>query len=235
MKSLPAKPKRKPGRPKNKIAPDKNPHIVERETLTHPKYGSRPSRYDPNWHPRIGRWMAHDGQSVNAMCAEFGISTQTFYIWKDRYIEFKKAVEEGRELVDSMVESALLKKALGYSEEWEEVTTEYKGLAIEPPDGGTPLEVPGTLVEVSKKITRKKKILEPCILSIKFWLTNRQKDKWKGDQALIKHQISGDPDGKPVKLDLSGLTIEELKYLEVITQKLEVTQIKKNEGDIIDV
>ena len=51
--------------------------------------------YDPRLHPYEVIELMKNGKSITKVCAEFGITRQTFYNWKDNYPEFKDAVELG--------------------------------------------------------------------------------------------------------------------------------------------
>lgn len=55
-----------------------------------------------------------DGASDRDVCELIGISYSTLYKWISRYPEFAEAMVKGKEVVDRMVENALLKRCLGY-------------------------------------------------------------------------------------------------------------------------
>ncbi len=65
---------------------------------------------------------ARDGLTDEQIAANIGISKQTFYDWKKKYTDFSDSLKKGKEVVDRLVENALLKRALGY--EYTEVTKE---------------------------------------------------------------------------------------------------------------
>ena len=55
---------------------------------------------------------ARDGLKDEQVAARCGISSSTFYEWKQRYSEISESLKKGKEVVDYAVENALLKNAL---------------------------------------------------------------------------------------------------------------------------
>lgn len=183
------------------------------------RFGRRP-KYDPKHHPPVCAWMHREGASVLEVCAEFGISTSTYYNWCDKYTKFLEATRITIDLTNKQVENALLKKCLGYREEYTETYTEKEAIAkSEVVEMG--LDDACEWVTVTKKIHRKVKIVDPDVPAIKFWLVNRDKDRWKSDK--IKLNVSGATDDKPVEVkhDLTGLSMDELIQLEHLVEKLD--------------
>ena len=73
---------------------------------------------------RAGQWMeedglaliegwARDGATHDEIAARMGVGRSTLYKWKGKYPQIAEALRRGRELTDSLVEKALLEKALG--------------------------------------------------------------------------------------------------------------------------
>ena len=58
---------------------------------------------------------ARDGLTDEQIAHNMGINTSTIYDWKEKYPDFSNALKNGKEVVDRLVENALLKRALGYS------------------------------------------------------------------------------------------------------------------------
>ena len=87
-----------------------------------------------------------------------GISEATLYNWKKDHLEILESLKKGKEVVDRLVENALLKRALGYE------YTETK----EKREGGVLTEVTTTVKEVVPDVTAQI-----------FWLKNRKADKWR--------------------------------------------------------
>lgn len=105
---------------------------------------------------------ARDGVIDKDIAERLGIAYSTFKRHKlsGQHPEFAKALERGKNVVDTEVENALLKKALGFS--YNEITQEASGAN-------------GTL-----KVTKvTKKEFPPDVAACIIWLTNRRGDKWK--------------------------------------------------------
>lgn len=131
---------------------------------------------------RITGW-ARDGLTDEQIAHNMGISASTLREWKHKYSALSAALKESKELVDRLVENALLKRALGY--EYEEITEEL-----------TKTE-DGTLAMRETKRVRKQ--VAPDTTAQIFWLKNRKPDDWRDkpeptqDQALqVAVEILGD-------------------------------------------
>ena len=101
---------------------------------------------------KIEGW-ARDGLTDEQIAHNMGIGTTTLYRWKEEYREIWESLKRGKEVVDRMVENALLKRALGY--EYEEVSEKYEL---------------GILTE--RKVTKKQVV--PDTTAQIFWLKNRK-------------------------------------------------------------
>jgi hypothetical protein len=90
-----------------------------------------------------------------------GVARSTFYLWKQEHEAFAEAVQEGKGFFDSnRMEESLKSKAAGFYVQ-EKVTTE------EDAEG-----------QVVKKTTKQKR-MPPDTAALKYWLNNRQGDRWK--------------------------------------------------------
>jgi len=98
----------------------------------------------------------------------FGLDPKIIKAWRKMYPSFNEALEEGRTIADAEVIAALHKKAIGYSYNTE-VAVRGKG---------------GVRIEMVKKTT------EPDTNAIKFWLSNRDPDRWSERRHL---QMTGKP------------------------------------------
>jgi len=99
---------------------------------------------------------------------EFGVSRMTIHNWRKRYPEFADAMMEGKELADAKVEDSLYRRAIGY--DYKENHEEYN----EGEDG----KIYGRKVKVIDKHVM------PDVQAAIYWLTNRQRDRWKARQQL---------------------------------------------------
>lgn len=100
-----------------------------------------------------------------------GICYETLRTWKSSLSAISEAIKRGKAPVDFEVESALLKRALGY--EYEETTTEiYETL-----DGSTRKHI--------KKVIR---YIAPDVTAQIYWLNNRRPDRWRNRKAIENDQ-----------------------------------------------
>lgn len=129
---------------------------------------------------------ARDGLTDEQIAKNLGIGIRTFYEYKEKYPQFSQSLKRGKEVVDTEVENALLKRALGYT--YDEET--YEELS----DG----------TSKSKVVT--KHIPGDTTAQI-FWLKNRKPGVWR-DKTAVEH--SGEIKGNN---PFAGLSTEELKKL----------------------
>lgn len=108
--------------------------------------------------------MAREGLIEKDIAHNLGVSESTFCGYKKKHPELVEALMEGKEVADARVESALYKRATGYT--YDEITYE---------DG----------VE-TKRIT---KHLAPDVTAGIFWLKNRRPDRWR-DVKQVDHEGS---------------------------------------------
>lgn len=106
---------------------------------------------------KIEGW-ARDGLTDEQIANNMGIAYSTLREWRDSYSALSAALKRGKEVVDRMVENALLKRALGY--EYEEVSEKFEG---------------GVLTE--RKVTKKQ--VAPDTTAQIFWLKNRKPIDWR--------------------------------------------------------
>lgn len=113
---------------------------------------------------------ARDGCTDEQLAKKMGINVATLYKWKTKYSNIDEALKKGKEVVDTMVENALLKRAMGYK------YTETKKKV----EAGIVTEVVTTIKEVPPDTTAQI-----------FWLKNRKPDQWREKQQV---DISGSLD-----------------------------------------
>ena len=110
---------------------------------------------------RLTGW-ARDGLTNIQIAANMGIAERTFTEWIARFPAISAALKTGKEPVDTQVENALLKRALGY--DYEETVTEVEDL------GG------GKTKKHVRKVTRH---VAPDTTAQIFWLKNRKPKQWR--------------------------------------------------------
>ena len=90
------------------------------------------SGYRPDYHPELIRGLALLGLQNNEIFKLIQISEDTFYRWTRQHPELKKALEEGRELADARIATALYQRALGYQHQAVKIF-QFEGQIIEAP------------------------------------------------------------------------------------------------------
>ncbi len=113
--------------------------------------------------------FARDGLSDEQIAEKVGISRSTLSDWKKRFPDISDAIEKGKAPVDTEVENALLKRALGFF--YDEETRELR----KKPDSDV------YEMELVKTVT---KYIYPDVTAQKFWLMNRKPDIWRMREAV---------------------------------------------------
>lgn len=111
---------------------------------------------------------ARDGYTFEDIALKMGVSLSTLTKWRKNYEPIRKALKQGREIIDYKVENALLKSALGYQTKEVKVITTMRH---------------GKVVETVKEVTDKEQA--PNVYAIQCWLFNRLPDKWKRNRDAI--------------------------------------------------
>ena len=116
----------------------------------------RPSKYDPKYNEQA-RKLCLMGYTDKELADFFEVSESTFNLWKKDKSGFSESLKAGKEFADMDVAASLYQRATGYSH------TETKVFNNQ-----------GEIVTYDVQ-----KIYPPDPLSIKYWLNNRQSDKWR--------------------------------------------------------
>lgn len=115
---------------------------------------------------------ARNGLTDEQIAHNMGITAKTLYEWKNKYSEICESLKKGKEVVDILVENALLKRALGYKyTEKKVVDSEKDGIRTE-----TTIKevVPDTTAQI-------------------FWLKNRKPQEWR-DKREVNNNIEFESD-----------------------------------------
>lgn len=125
------------------------------------------------------KWLTEDGLTLlqgwarNGLTDEqiahnCGVGLTTLKRWKDEQQSIRAALKDGKEIIDLLVENALLKRALGYT--YEEKTYE-NGLTKD-----------GKMGMALSKIVRKE--VQPDTTAQIFWLKNRKRVDWRDNERM---------------------------------------------------
>lgn len=147
------------------------------------------SKYESNVEPNlilVEKW-ARDGATEVEIANKLKIGYSTFREYKKKHPALLAALKKGKEVVDTEVENALLKRALGY--EYEEIVTEIAD------DGSSK----------TRTIIKREK---PDTTAQIFWLKNRMPELWR-DKTHVETEAKVEAKISPY----TNLSTEELKAL----------------------
>ena len=144
--------------------------------------GNAPGPKKPYANAKYTKWLTEDGLLLlrgwarnglkdEQIAHNCGITAKTLYEWKGKHSEISEALKEGKEVVDLLVENALLKRALGYT--YEEKTYERKQITEEGDTG----------MVLTKTVT--KEVIPDTTAQI-FWLKNRKKAEWRDNAERLE-------------------------------------------------
>lgn len=118
---------------------------------------------------RIKGW-ARDGLNDEQITEKLGISLSTFYDWQNKFPQFSEAIKDGKAPVDTEVENALLKSALGY------YVTVKKPIKLKTK---RQLAGKGTIEEERIEYADEQVYVQPQVVAQLFWLKNRKPAQWR--------------------------------------------------------
>lgn len=125
----------------------------------------RKSKYETHVKPYlhlITQWCKN-GSTEAQIYKKLKVGKDGFYDYKKKYKELSEALKIGKDDSDDLVESALYKRAVGYS--YDEVREEYDGDVL-----------------IKKTVVRKQEA--PDTTAQIFWLKNRRPDRWRNNDRL---------------------------------------------------
>lgn len=164
---------------------------------------------------------ARDGYTYQDIANRIGVTSRALSYWRETYPEIDNALARGREVVDYMVENALLKSALGYKTKEVKVTTVVQM---------------GQVVETIKEETEKEQA--PNVSAIQCWLYNRKSKKWKNMNSrsnMIEDLVDEDTSIK-IEVTRAGSKNNEQDHSNSTTNdELEDTWTLSEDGEEIEV
>jgi len=135
----------------------KRKKITKSKPTTPNLTSGRPTLYNKDYCEQA-RKLALLGLTDEQMIDVFQIAPRTFYVWKQKHIEFRTAINAGRMIADAEVANALYKRATGNFIIHETKVALHKGKFVK------------TTIE---------KEFEPDAHAAQFWLQKRQASLWK--------------------------------------------------------
>lgn len=194
-----------------KIAERLNIHVsmIYEYKKKHPEFAvivDRKSKYETHIMPRlkdIQKWC-EEGLTNEMICQRLDIQESTWYEYQNKHPILKELVQASKSVMDSKVENALLKTALGF--EYEEIKT-----IIEEDKNG----------KKRTRIEKTKKYMPPNPTAQAFWLKNRKRDEW-GDRKEIIF------DTKAQELERKNLFLQMIND-EVVEADYSITDIPTDE------
>lgn len=124
--------------------------------------------------------MLSEGSTEKEIAEKIGVSYSSFRRYKSENADLKTAIAQGKDKKNQNVIKALYKNAIGYPY-YEEIATKVKNEVLAE-DGKT------ILVQESVEINSVKKYKGPDLAAQKYWLGNRDKNKWQEDP----HKVNND-------------------------------------------
>lgn len=174
------------GKPKDKAdAGKQKPEKVKRKSNA----GSK-SKYTDEF-PALAEGYARQGLSDVDIAKNLGISLETYYSYQKKHPKFFEAIREGKKPADLIVENALYKRCVGCTVE-EEHTEISKG------ENGKQV--------VKKKIIKRQ--LPPDVNAARYWLSNRQKERWSNNPETAKEIDDSLPNLVVVEIGLNDKVVD---------------------------
>ena len=131
----------------------------------------RPSRYNPDVHPKVAKAMCAKGATISELANAFGVCIATIWNWKVTYPEFTESYRLGLEAAIDRVERSVFERAVGYTFDSVKVMM----------CNGAPVKV------------RYLKHIPPDPRAGEFWLTNRRPDRWKHNRSIEHNEAPESP------------------------------------------
>lgn len=177
---------------------------------------NKTNKYETVIQPRLSeihKWC-EEGLTNDIICERLGIAESTWYEYQKNYPVLLELVQASKSVMDTKVENALLKTALGY--EYEEIKT-----IIEEDKNG----------KKKTRIEKTKKYMPPNPAAQAFWLKNRKKDEWGDRKEIVFDTKAQEEERKRLFLNMikddvldadysiANEEISELKEPEITEQK----------------
>ncbi len=158
---------------------------------------NKTNKYETVIQPRlleIQKWC-EEGLTNDIICERLGIAESTWYEYQKNHEILSELVQASKSVMDTKVENALLKTALGF--EYEEIKT-----IIEEDKNG----------KKRTRIEKTKKYMPPNPTAQAFWLKNRKRDEWGERKEIIFDTKAQELERKKLFLQMINDEVVEADY-----------------------
>lgn len=152
----------------------------------------RPSDYK-NSYAKQAYKLCLLGHTDDELAKFFEVNADTINEWKHRHIEFSESIKEGKAIADGNVALSLYERACGYECD----------------------DVHVAVINNAVVLTPLRKYYPPDAASIKFWLNNRQPEKWRLKVEVEQTIIDPFPD----KEKLNEIRAKKLAHAKELEEK----------------
>lgn len=131
---------------------------------------------------------ARDGLTDEQIANNLGIRRETLYAWKKSYPSIDEALRRGKAVIDTVVENALLNKAMGLKEKVKK-----------------PMKLKETVFKEGKKVSEREHVeyvdeevfVPPDTTAQIFWLKNRKPKEWNGQGRVEITPVNSNRPSEP--------------------------------------
>lgn len=184
--------------------------------MTKEKSAQPPARKKPYGNAKYTKWLTEDGLLLlqgwaragltdEQIAHNCGISRETLNQWRKKYSDISDALKNGKEVIDLLVENALLKRALGY--EYIETTRERVKVGVD--DDGKPMHE----MALTKTVT---KMVIPDTTAQIFWLKNRKRLDWRDNERTEIERERLEMDKRRLEIEIETKDEKQARAIEVI-------------------
>lgn len=148
------------------------------KTVTENNSMGRPTSYREEYNEQA-RKLCLMGYTDKELADFFNVCERTLNYWKKEYPEFLQSLKDGKEIADAEVTASLYQRAKGY----EHVETKV-------------FNNQGEII--THNVTKK---YPPDPLAIKYWLNNRQPNRWR---EKVEEETAQDSPVSKIQLEVVG-------------------------------
>ena len=160
---------------------------------------------------QITQWARDKNNNISDIAKLMGISSSTFYEWKNEYPEIKEAFEEGRRELDEKVENSFFDMCVGFTKK---VKKMHKLRRKEFNENGKVVAEYEEMVEVEEE-----EYIPPSVAAQKFYLCNRMPDRYRPENAALPPGNDDDSITGVVELAaVEEIENEEIEDAEIVEQ-----------------